>query len=528
MVLLGLVCASALAISPINLGIGQEVHGRQASPTASAEGSVGAMYSQRFGVTPDYSQRFDSRMRTYLDQTRWTDPTVSLVAVSYPGSELARGTQEQLKRDIDGHVSAFWGRELGEEFSLNVGRSGRIRVPSDPCQNPPTGDYALPKQGLLDAVREQLPTSFLTSRHLVLAWERSETCGNWAGMALMNHDPRDRGLLWINGPSSDTRIRQSVIAHEFGHAFGFGHANYLRCADSQGKRAADGPWTQCTSYEYGNTVDVMGSSGRLAPLSAAALVGTEWEPRLRAISLDPNRSSTVSLAPLTSDEGTRAGILRLRERTYVFEYRRAVAGNSALASDTYSQGEGVYLNVRIDSPSESSLDSDGQPESNSRASYALDGDLSTRDRHGQGSWHIPLYEPLKLASGGHLTVTKVGERATVHYSSPGEATPVPQRPTSPNRLRAEYAPGSVLEVDGHQAKHRQPIWVSWRGDGQGTDFILEARRGKVWVRVSYTPIKPGQPYVRASASLPRGAGVKVRVSAINEAGSSEFAYTKIR
>jgi hypothetical protein len=63
-----------------------------------------------------------------------------------------------------------------------------------------------------------------------------------------------------------------------------------------------------------------------------------------------------------------------------------------------------------------------------RRTYTLDGDTSTPEAGDRYRWNLPLFKPLHLATGGSLTVVKMGKTATVVYTPPGKAVPVPPKP----------------------------------------------------------------------------------------------------
>ncbi|MEA2546208.1 MAG: hypothetical protein QOI09_1481, partial [Chloroflexota bacterium] len=83
--------------------------------------------------------------------------------------------------------------------------------------------------------------------HVIYAFPWQSMCG-WAGLGEM---PGTRS--WING----TVDQVDVVAHELGHNMGLHHASSLSCTDN-GTAVAMGP--TCTTDEYGDPFDVMGSS----------------------------------------------------------------------------------------------------------------------------------------------------------------------------------------------------------------------------------------------------------------------------
>jgi chitodextrinase len=82
----------------------------------------------------------------------------------------------------------------------------------------------------------------------VYAFPRAASCG-WAGLAYL---PGTQN--WANG-EMDLR----VVGHELGHNFGVHHANSMNCT-SGGTRVWLSAPANCTSNEYGDPFDIMGSS----------------------------------------------------------------------------------------------------------------------------------------------------------------------------------------------------------------------------------------------------------------------------
>jgi hypothetical protein len=83
--------------------------------------------------------------------------------------------------------------------------------------------------------------------HVIYAFPPDSLCG-WAGLGEL---PGTRA--WINGAVD----RVNVVAHELGHNMGLHHASSLRCTEGGVPVAIS---STCTTSEYGDPFDVMGSS----------------------------------------------------------------------------------------------------------------------------------------------------------------------------------------------------------------------------------------------------------------------------
>lgn len=81
------------------------------------------------------------------------------------------------------------------------------------------------------------------------AFPQTSTC-TWWGLGSLGGSPAQS---WVNG-----LYALRVTAHELGHNFGTHHANSYNCTDALGVRVAIS--STCTSTEYGDPFDVMGSS----------------------------------------------------------------------------------------------------------------------------------------------------------------------------------------------------------------------------------------------------------------------------
>ena len=86
----------------------------------------------------------------------------------------------------------------------------------------------------------------------VYAFPQNDACLFW-GRSTIGGNPSQ---AWINGD-----FELGVTGHELGHGFGLWHSHAMDCGT-----AAVG--TNCTTYEYGDNVDIMGGSSRYAHFNA--------------------------------------------------------------------------------------------------------------------------------------------------------------------------------------------------------------------------------------------------------------------
>ena len=78
----------------------------------------------------------------------------------------------------------------------------------------------------------------------IYAFPSTDSCG-WWGLGTVGGNPSH---AWINGS-----LELRVVGHETGHNLGLYHSHALECGDTT-------IGSGCTKYEYGDTVDIMGSS----------------------------------------------------------------------------------------------------------------------------------------------------------------------------------------------------------------------------------------------------------------------------
>ena len=135
-------------------------------------------------------------------------------------------------------------------------------------------------------------------------------CG-WAGLGSVGG-----AYSWINGYSNP-----EILAHEFGHNLGLGHANRFDC----GRSALVLPTSSCAGREYGDTVDVMGSgtlTGKPGNLNAAM---ADFLGLAKVVKAQPDKSTTATLAPLGSVGSVRAMTVPVSGGTVYVSFRPNVS-----------------------------------------------------------------------------------------------------------------------------------------------------------------------------------------------------------
>lgn len=164
--------------------------------------------------------------------------------------------------------------------------------------------------------------------HVIIAFPHVAACG-WAGLGQV-----PGRLVWLNGAMS-----LGVVVHEMGHNLGLAHSHAQRCST--------GPLTgTCTTTEYGDDYDTMGSGGQ-AHYHASYAASLGWIPSSDRITLTSAVGQRdVALSPEESSSGKR--LLRVQRKgrsDYLnVEVRQAVGFDSVLSRySALTNGVAVYL-----------------------------------------------------------------------------------------------------------------------------------------------------------------------------------------
>ncbi|WP_066297176.1 zinc-dependent metalloprotease family protein [Arthrobacter luteolus] len=136
------------------------------------------------------------------------------------------------------------------------------------------------------------------------------------------------GRILMPAPSSFTN---NVVTHEVGHVLGLLHANSLQCTNGRSDvSAANGRWTDgaCSSREYGDTTDLMGSAQYYHPVINAYFWDAGGFGRGNEILNAGNAdgSKTYTLTPWGGTAANRAVKFRDPQsgETYYIELRQPV------------------------------------------------------------------------------------------------------------------------------------------------------------------------------------------------------------
>ncbi|MGY1917088.1 hypothetical protein [Blastococcus sp. SYSU DS0973] len=240
---------------------------------------------------------------------------VTVVMLQPAGAARDGTTLAQVMEAVNGPVAEFW--EEQTDGAVRFGTVAGFDWPTEPS----TLDCADPLALWQEAATRAGWTAGPDKHLLMYVPEGSSGCSYGLG-TIGTGSTGSGGLAYVRA------TRTSLIAHEFGHNLGLGHASHLQCA-----AVVDG--APCHIRSYYDMYDVMGVSweevGSLGAPHAAQLgvLPPEAAPTLAAGAA----STRFSLSPVGVRTGTRA--IRLADSdgdVYWLEYRTATGRDSYLGT----------------------------------------------------------------------------------------------------------------------------------------------------------------------------------------------------
>jgi MG2 domain len=266
--------------------------------------------------------------------------------------------------------------------------------------------------------------------HRVYAFPQNNACLFW-GMSTVGGNPT---LAWINGD-----FEMGVTAHEFGHGLGLWHSHAMDC-----DTAAVG--ASCTTYEYGDNVDVMGGSSQYAHYNAFQKEQLGW---LNAGASPPITTVTASgTYTLEAYELAGSGPKALKilksvdpttgDRTwYYVESRQAIGFDAGLATDGFLLPSNTLNGLLIRSGSYS------------QGSFLLD--MTPASESSYVDWRdpaLPVGQTFTDPAAG-VTVTAnwvTATQASVTVQLAGGSTPTVPALVSITTDRSSYTPGQTVSM----------------------------------------------------------------------------------
>jgi hypothetical protein len=227
--------------------------------------------------------------------------TVLPVYWTEPDPDAPIETLTELGQD----TADYWGRQSDGAIDVVPQVRDWVRI-DDPGSCNSSSELA---NAALEAHGVPLPTDL--TDHVLIYFPHDDDCGEWAGLGQVGGP-----LIWDNGyPLID------VVAHEFGHNLGLGHANTAVCtAGSRRVILSDA----CDVSEYRDYADIMGiamdaPSGNLNSALADVL------GLARTVTPEAGGRTGADLAPLGQVTAVRAVKIRRPSGWVYVDYRPAVS-----------------------------------------------------------------------------------------------------------------------------------------------------------------------------------------------------------
>jgi hypothetical protein len=267
-------------------------------------------------------------------------------------------------------------------------------------------------------------------QHRVYAFPQNDACLFW-GRSTVGGNPSQ---AWINGD-----FELGVTAHELGHGLGLWHSHAMDC-----DTAAVG--ANCTTYEYGDNVDMMGGSSRYAHFNAFQKERLGWlnagaSPPITTV--EASGTYTLEAYELAGPGPKVLKILKsvdptTGERTwYYVESRQAIGFDAGLATDSFLLPSNVLTGLLIHSGNYS------------QGSYLLD--MTPASDSSYLDWRDPALPAGQTFTDPAAGVTVTADwvtatQAGVTVQLAGGSTPTGPALVSITTDRSTYTPGQTVTM----------------------------------------------------------------------------------
>lgn len=320
-------------------------------------------------------------------------------------------------------TAEFWSAQSGGRIAVTPSVRSWVRI-DDPgsCSSSALANAALAAHGVA------LPSS--VTDHIMIYFPRRADCGGWAGLGQVGGP-----LIWVNGyPLLD------VVAHEFGHNLGLGHANTATCTSGSSRVTLS---SSCSVAEYRDYADVMGIAMD-APTGSLNTALADSLGLAQTVTAAAGTRATVDLAPLARTDAVRALRIRVASGWVYLDYRPGTGRDQRMPA-----WAGVQAHLLPDGGIPASRLLDGQPQSG----YAF----SAVSLPAGTTWSVPgsglsVTVASVTSSGARIEVTPDGvvrPTAAPVITSPAPAAVVGSSTTVSWRVSSKVASVRLL-VDGRQ------------------------------------------------------------------------------
>ncbi|MBL4816864.1 MAG: cadherin-like domain-containing protein [Shewanella sp.] len=189
----------------------------------------------------------------------------------------------------------------------------------------------------------------------VYIYPENTACG-WTGQGTIGGSP---SRAFINGS-----MTLRTVGHELGHNLGLHHAKHLDCSD--GVLAG-----RCLSFEYGDTMDIMGKSGVTGHFNAFSKQQLGWITSAAGEVITAESDGSYQLEPYETAPAGKAKGIKVRRGTdadtglplwYYLEYRQPIGFDDFLEGKS-GITDGVVLHLATENEIDSNLLLDMTPNS---------------------------------------------------------------------------------------------------------------------------------------------------------------------
>ncbi|MCL3862700.1 DUF4214 domain-containing protein [Actinotalea sp. K2] len=197
----------------------------------------------------------------------------------------------------------YWSEQSAGQLAMTTDvRNWKTITDPGSCNTTSIWNQALTAHGLTG--------SRPSTHHIAVYFPVRADCGGWAGMASVGGT-----TIWINGSQA-----RDVLAHEFGHNLGLGHANTRTCTSNGARVPLSGA---CTAKEYADHADVMGIGMSMASgnLNTALADHLGMATVTRIAGTTSSQTVTVDLHPMASVSQMRAVAVTVPLGTVYVEFR---------------------------------------------------------------------------------------------------------------------------------------------------------------------------------------------------------------
>lgn len=283
---------------------------------------------------------------------------VAVLLVNFIDDRTQPYTLAQANDMVFGQVNGFLKENSFQKTWLTGSTVGWFELPiAKTCDGMVIGSYA--RQAAASA-----GVDLSGYGRVMYVFPNNSACG-WAGSGNVGGTSPS---VWING-----RLTLLVTGHELGHTFGLYHAHSLECG-------ATAVGSGCTTWEYGDTIDIMGSTlaghfdafekERLGWLNygtqpAITTVAASGRYTIEAYALSPTGLPKALKIPRGTDPVSGAALW------YYIEYRQPIGYDAALAAYTGSNFlRGLVVRSGSGADANSGLQLDMTPNSSSFDDWA--------------------------------------------------------------------------------------------------------------------------------------------------------------